>query len=143
MLNYKGFIGEVSFDNDAGILHGRVINLENGDITFQGTSVEEVRKEFQISVDDYLEFSAIAPATPPKLTKIELIAPVGVHDFYEAACKAAVFIFVQTRQLRDEKDVIIPGKDAITFAKALELFEDKNDITPVPNSAGGLGMKKG
>ena len=57
MMEYKGYIGSVQFDDDADIFHGEVINIRDV-VTFQGTSVQEIRKAFQDSVDDYLEFCA-------------------------------------------------------------------------------------
>lgn len=57
MMTYKGYMGKVEFDDEAGIFYGEVINLRDV-ITFQGTSVQELRQAFQDSVDDYLEFCA-------------------------------------------------------------------------------------
>lgn len=55
MLTYKDYIGQVSFDDEMDIFHGEVINTRDV-ITFQGSSVAEIKKAFQESVDDYLEF---------------------------------------------------------------------------------------
>lgn len=66
MMNYKGFIGCVEYDDEAGIFSGTVINTRSV-ITFQGTSVEELRREFHASVDDYLlwcEEDGVAPEKP-------------------------------------------------------------------------------
>ncbi len=57
MMEYKGYIGKVEFDDETGVLYGEVINLRDV-ITFQGESVQEVRAAFQESVDDYLVFCA-------------------------------------------------------------------------------------
>ena len=41
MMEYKGYIGKVEIDDEAGIFYGDVINI--GDvITFEGTSVDEL-----------------------------------------------------------------------------------------------------
>ena len=55
MMEYKGYIGVVEFDDEAGIFHGEVVNTRDV-ITFQGMSVAEIKKAFRESVDDYLEF---------------------------------------------------------------------------------------
>ncbi len=55
MMEYKGYVGKVEFDAEAGILHGEVIGIRDV-VTFQGRSVEEVEREFRSSVDDYLAF---------------------------------------------------------------------------------------
>jgi predicted HicB family RNase H-like nuclease len=55
MLKYKGYTGYVEFDDESGIFHGEVLDLRDV-ITFQGKSVEEIKKAFRDSIDDYLEF---------------------------------------------------------------------------------------
>ena len=55
MLEYKGYIGDIDFDDSAEIFHGEVINTRDV-ITFQGTSVDELKKAFVDSVEDYLDF---------------------------------------------------------------------------------------
>jgi predicted HicB family RNase H-like nuclease len=65
MMEYKGYIGKVEIDDEAGILHGEVINIRDG-ITFEGTSVAEMHQAFRESVDDYLEFCAQRGESPEK-----------------------------------------------------------------------------
>ncbi|MDZ4159070.1 MAG: type II toxin-antitoxin system HicB family antitoxin [Anaerolineaceae bacterium] len=65
MMEYKGYIGKVEIDDEAGILHGEVINVRDV-ITFEGASVEEISKAFLESVDDYLEFCAQRNESPEK-----------------------------------------------------------------------------
>jgi predicted HicB family RNase H-like nuclease len=65
MMEYKGYIGKVEVDDEAGILHGEVINIRDV-ITFEGSSVDEIHKAFRESVDDYLEFCAQRGETPEK-----------------------------------------------------------------------------
>ena len=55
MLKYKGYTGYVEFDDDAGLLHGEVLDTRDV-ITFQGKTVEEMRKAFRDSIDDYLQY---------------------------------------------------------------------------------------
>jgi len=55
MMEYKGYIGDVEFDDEANLFHGEIVNLRDV-VTFQGTNVDELRAAFQDSVDDYLEF---------------------------------------------------------------------------------------
>ncbi len=55
MMEYRGYVGVVEYDDDAQHFHGRVVGLRDV-ITFVGTSVEELRREFRASVDDYLAF---------------------------------------------------------------------------------------
>ncbi len=65
MMEYKGYIGHVIFDDMADIFHGEVINTRDV-ITFQGQSVKEIKNEFINSVEDYLEFCASRNEKPEK-----------------------------------------------------------------------------
>ena len=53
MMEYKGYVGKVEFDDEAGIFHGEVRDTRDV-ITFQGRSVDELKTAFQESIDDYL-----------------------------------------------------------------------------------------
>ncbi len=64
-MKYKGYEGTVKFDEDAGIFYGEVINTRDV-ITFQGTSVKELRKAFRDSIDDYLAFCEERGEEPDK-----------------------------------------------------------------------------
>ena len=55
MMNYKGYFGKVEYDDENRVFSGRVVNTKTV-ITFQGRSVDELEKEFRMSVDDYLEW---------------------------------------------------------------------------------------
>ena len=65
MMEYKGYIGKVEFDDEANIFYGEVINLRDV-VTFQGETVEGLRKAFRESVDDYLEFCEARGEEPKK-----------------------------------------------------------------------------
>ena len=63
VMQYKDYTGQVEFDDEAGLFHGEVVNLRDV-ITFQGTSVSELRQALADSVEDYLEFCAGRGAAP-------------------------------------------------------------------------------
>ena len=65
MMEYKGYIATVEFDDDARIFHGDVINTRDV-LTFQGSAVDELEHSFQETVDDYLEWCAAEGAEPEK-----------------------------------------------------------------------------
>jgi predicted HicB family RNase H-like nuclease len=64
-MEYKGYVGKVEIDDDAGILYGEVINVRDV-ITFEGKTVDEIHKAFRESVDDYLDFCAQRGESPEK-----------------------------------------------------------------------------
>ena len=69
MLEYKGYIGEVSSDDEAGVLHARVINSGIYPIAnAEAADAACLEREFQCSIDSYLEGC--------KELQIDPIAPV-------------------------------------------------------------------
>jgi predicted HicB family RNase H-like nuclease len=65
MMEYKGYIGKVEIDEEAGILHGEVINIRDV-VTFEGRTVEEMQQAFRDSIEDYLDFCAQRGEDPEK-----------------------------------------------------------------------------
>ncbi|MFY7997081.1 MAG: type II toxin-antitoxin system HicB family antitoxin [Candidatus Kapaibacteriota bacterium] len=65
MLQHKGYTGIVEFDDEANIFHGEILHV-NDVITFQGSTVEEVRRAFVESIEDYLAFCAERGEEPSK-----------------------------------------------------------------------------
>jgi predicted HicB family RNase H-like nuclease len=65
VMNHKGYIGMFNIDPEAGILYGEVINIRDV-ISFQGTTIEEVKRSFVESVEDYLEFCKERGEAPDK-----------------------------------------------------------------------------
>jgi len=65
MLKYKGYTGIVQFDDEAMIFHGEVVGLRDV-ITFRGTTPEEIKKEFETSIDGYLDWCHELKQEPEK-----------------------------------------------------------------------------
>ena len=65
MMNYKGYIGKVEYDDENRVFTGSVINTKTV-ITFQGSTVDEIESEFKASVDDYLEWCLEDGVEPEK-----------------------------------------------------------------------------
>ncbi len=66
MMQYKGFVGSLDYDDENRVFTGRVINTRTV-ITFHGSNVDELEREFHMSVDDYLAWCAedgIEPERP-------------------------------------------------------------------------------
>jgi predicted HicB family RNase H-like nuclease len=51
---YKDFIGSISFSSEDEVFHGKIEGIDDL-VTFEGTSVEELKNAFQEAVDDYQE----------------------------------------------------------------------------------------
>ena len=90
MMNYKGYTAKVEFDDEAMIFHGEVIGIRDV-VTFQGRSVEEIKKAFNGSVDDYLDFCKERGEEPDKPFSgkfVVRISPEIHRKVYIAAKKA-------------------------------------------------------
>ena len=89
MMQYKGYRAAITFDDEAGVFHGEVTGTRDV-IIFEGTSVSELRKEFEFSIDDYLQVCERRGRAPDKAYsgKIPLRIPPDVHRAAEAAAKA-------------------------------------------------------
>jgi predicted HicB family RNase H-like nuclease len=54
MLHYKGYVGSIQFIEDKEMFYGK-LEFINDLITFQGTSVKELKEDFHEAVDEYIE----------------------------------------------------------------------------------------
>jgi predicted HicB family RNase H-like nuclease len=66
MMEYAGYRAGIRYDDDAGIFHGEVIDTLDV-ITFQATSVAELRQAFKDSVNEYLKVCAERGRDPDKV----------------------------------------------------------------------------
>ncbi len=89
MMEYKGYRAAVIFDDSVEIFHGEVVDTRDV-VTFQGVSVDELRREFKISVDDYLEFCRERGREPDKPYSGEISFKVSskVHRTADAAARS-------------------------------------------------------
>jgi predicted HicB family RNase H-like nuclease len=87
MMEYKGYIGKVEFDDEASIFHGDVINTHDV-ITFQGKSVAELKKAFRDSIDDYLAFCQERGEEPDKPFSGQFVTRIS-PDLHRRASLAA------------------------------------------------------
>ena len=67
-MEYKGYIAEIEYDDSVDLLHGRVVNAGPYPIvTFEASDVEGLKREFRISIEEYLAICAensIEPQQP-------------------------------------------------------------------------------
>ena len=76
MMEYKGYVGHVTFDDKADIFHGEVVNTRDV-ITFQGKSVKEIHQAFHESVDEYLEWCKERNKEPDKPFSGKLVVRIS------------------------------------------------------------------
>lgn len=52
-MNYKSYYGSIEYSPEDDCLHGRLLNI-NDVVSFEGSSVKEIKLAFKEAVDDYL-----------------------------------------------------------------------------------------
>ena len=111
MMTYKGYSGQVSFDDEAKIFHGEVLDTRDV-ITFQGRSVDEIEIAFKDSIDDYLDFCKERKgATVVKKKKQEkkckrCSAPLnGEMVFHPTICLSCVIELDCSEDPKDKKEL--------------------------------------
>ena len=67
-LKYKDFIGSVHFSAEDEVFHGKLIGIDDL-VTFEGSSVGELKKSFEEAVKDYLELCKRIDKSPHKSYK--------------------------------------------------------------------------
>jgi predicted HicB family RNase H-like nuclease len=87
MMEYRGYLGKVEYDDDASLFHGEVVNTRDV-ITFQGKSVAELRRAFRESVSDYLAFCAERGEEPDKPFSGQFVTRIS-PDLHRRAALAA------------------------------------------------------
>jgi predicted HicB family RNase H-like nuclease len=62
-MEYKGYSGSVLYSAADKLLHGRVVGIRDA-ITYEGTNVRSLEKNFKAAVDEYLRFCKEENKTP-------------------------------------------------------------------------------
>ncbi len=88
-MEYKGYLAQIDYDDDARVFHGEVINLKDV-ITFEGTCVEDLRQAFVDSVEDYLEFCSERGEKPEKPFSGKFIIRIKPELHQKIALKAKI-----------------------------------------------------
>ena len=80
MMEYKGYLASVEFDDSADVLHGRVVNSgPYPTVTFEATETRELRREFERSVDEYLRWCEEDGVEPRKPCSGKLSVRLGTE----------------------------------------------------------------
>ena len=53
-LHYKGYVGCVEYDESDNYFFGHVLGLRRDGIEYEGTSADELKRDFEEGIDDYL-----------------------------------------------------------------------------------------
>jgi predicted HicB family RNase H-like nuclease len=86
-MQYKGYSAIVHYDDPAGLFYGWVVGIRDV-VTFQGTSVAELRQSFKDSVEDYLSFCAERGEQPDQSFSGRLLVRLDPVLHREATARA-------------------------------------------------------
>lgn len=127
-MEFKGYTGSVEYSPADRVFHGRIIGITDI-ITFEGTSVEALEKDFRDAVDDYLDMCAEDGVEPqrPYSGRFVLRLPPSIHGQVTAAARMAKTSMngwiVETIQARLEREKPAPIRH--------------DDDVPLSDAAGG------
>jgi predicted HicB family RNase H-like nuclease len=83
MMEHKGYMAQIDYDDDARAFHGEVI-------TFEGTCVEDLRQAFIDSVEDYLVFYRERGEKPEKPFSGNFMVRIKPELHQKVALKAKI-----------------------------------------------------
>ena len=88
-LHYKGYSGSVDYSEDDRCFGGKVLGLHRDCILYEGDTVDSLTKDFQESIDFYLESCRERNVEPEKPFSGKLIIRISPEEHGSAAEKAA------------------------------------------------------
>jgi predicted HicB family RNase H-like nuclease len=88
MMEYKGYLARVQFDDRADLFHGEVMNIRDV-VTFQGRTVRGLQRAFRDSVEDYLAFCAERGEEPERPFSGKFVVRISPELHREISIAAA------------------------------------------------------
>ena len=90
MMEYKGYVAKVDYDDSIGMLHGSVINSGDYPIaTCEAKDLDTLRREFRLSIDDYLTACKESGIEPGKPLSGKLHLELGPELYQRVSISAA------------------------------------------------------
>jgi len=86
-LNYKNYLGSVNFDLEEGLIFGEIMFI-NDLVTYEATSIIELKNEFELAVDDYIDTCKTLNRKPQKAFSGSLNIRIGAELHKKAAMEA-------------------------------------------------------
>jgi len=86
-LQYKGYKGSIKASIEDNCLHGKIEFISDL-INYEGSTIEELKKEFELAVDDYLETCRQNGITPKTTCKGSFNIRIGSELHQKALSKA-------------------------------------------------------
>ncbi|MGB8816433.1 MAG: type II toxin-antitoxin system HicB family antitoxin [Rhizobiaceae bacterium] len=87
VMNYKGYAARVEYDDEDGIVTGRIAGIRDG-VGFHAATVEDLRSAFHEAVDDCIETCAKIGKEPQKAYSGQVMFRVSPEVHRKAALAA-------------------------------------------------------
>ncbi len=100
VLKHKGFLGSVECDMSAGILHGKILYI-NDLVDYNASSIPELQAEFIAAVDDYIDLCHELGEEPQKSASGSFNVRVGPEIHAKILQGAAMAGVSLNQQLKD------------------------------------------
>jgi predicted HicB family RNase H-like nuclease len=65
-LKHKGYIGSIEYSEEDNCLYGKVLGLNKILISYEGTTIQDLKKDFTSGIEDYLSDCQKDGTTPQK-----------------------------------------------------------------------------
>lgn len=88
IMKYKGYWAEIKYSDKDECFCGKIEGLKNSLISFEGTTVKELKKDFKEAIDDYLQVCKQTNTDPEKQCKGSLNVRLGVDLHNKAKIKS-------------------------------------------------------
>ena len=81
-LKYKGYTGSVEYSSDDNCLYGKVLGMNSNLITYEGSTVEELKADFEAGIDIYIESCMERGIQPqkPYTGNLNIRIPSDIHS---------------------------------------------------------------
>ena len=88
IMEYKGYWAEIRYSDEDGCFCGKIEGLKDTLISFEGNTVEELKKDFKEAIDFYLDNCKEANEVPEKQCKGSLNVRLGTDLHMKAKMKS-------------------------------------------------------
>lgn len=79
IMRYKGYWAEIRYSDEDECFWGKIEGLKNTSITFEGSTVKELKKDFKDAIDFYLKGCKVDNVEPEKQCKGSLNIRLGTE----------------------------------------------------------------
>lgn len=88
IMKYKGYWAEIKYSDEDECFCGKIEGLKNTSISFEGTTVKQLKKDFKDAIDYYLEGCKVHDEEPEQQCKGSLNVRLGVELHNQAKIKS-------------------------------------------------------